>query len=82
MVMLVMRVWCFQGLVLALLGLPVLPCTNLRRRGKCQDLSLLLQFEMLPSALLVLNFMPADFDPTGSIRDELNWVPVLVSLYL
>ena len=63
MVMLVVRVWCFRELVLALLGLTVLLRTDLRQRGKCQDLSLLLQFEMLPSALLVLNFRASGFQP-------------------
>ena len=68
MVMLVVRVWCFQELVLALLGLTVLLCTDLCRQGKCRDLSLLLQFDMLPSALLVLNFRASGFQP-----NRLNW---------
>ena len=61
MVMLVMRVWCFRELVLALLELAVLLRTDLHWQGKCRDLSLLLQSGMLPSALLVLNFRASRF---------------------
>ena len=63
MVMLVVRVWCFRELVLVLLGLAVLLHTDLHRRGRCRDLSLLLQLEMLPSALLVLNLCASGFQP-------------------
>ena len=63
MVMLVVRVWCFWELVLVLLGLAVLLHTDLRWQGRCRDLSLLLQLEMLPSALLVLNLRASGFGP-------------------
>ena len=63
MVMLVVRVWCFQELVLVLLGLAVLLHTDLCRQGRCRDLSLLLQLKMLPSALLVLNLCASGFGP-------------------
>ena len=62
MVMQVVRVWCL--LVLVLLELIVLLHTNLRRWEKCRDLSLLLRFKMLPSALLVLDFRASGFRPS------------------
>ena len=62
----VMRV----GMVSYLLGLvPVLwervvwQRIDPRRRGKCQDLSLLLRFRMLPSVLLFLDFRASGFPP-------------------
>ena len=63
MVSLVVRGWCFLVLVLALLGLAALLCTDLHRQDKYRDLSLFPQFEMLPSALLVLNFHASRFRP-------------------
>ena len=61
MVSLVVRGWCFLVLGLALLGLAALLRTDLHRQDKYRDLSLFLQFEMLPSALLVLNFHASRF---------------------
>ena len=63
MVMLVVRVWCFLGQVLALLGVTVSLRTNLHWWGKCRDLNLGLQFKMLPSVHLVLSFHASKFQP-------------------
>ena len=61
--LLVVKGWCFLALVLLLLGLAVLPRTGLRQQGKYRDLSLPLQFRMLPNVLLVLGFHASGFQP-------------------
>ena len=58
----------FLGLVLALWERVVGPRIDLRPRGKCRDLDLLLQFEMLPSVLPVLNLRASGFPP-----NKLDW---------
>ena len=66
MVMLVGTGWYFL-VVLGLWVLAVWRRIDLRRWGKCRDLSLLPRFEMLPSVLLVL-----DFRASGSLPSKLD----------
>ena len=68
MVMRVGMVWYFLVLVLGLWERVVWRRIDLRRWGKYRDLGLLLRFEMLPSALLVLNFRASEFPPNK--RDQ------------
>ena len=63
MVMRVGMVLYFLGRVLVLWEQVVWRRIDLRRRGRYRDLSLLLQFEMLPSVLLVPNFRASGFLP-------------------
>ena len=53
----------FRELVLVLWERVVWQRIDPRRRGKCQDLSLLLRFGMLPSVLLFLDFRASGFLP-------------------
>ena len=64
MVMLVGMEWCFQGVVPVLEALVAWQRIGLRRLGRYRDLSLLLQCEMLPSVLLVLDFRASGFLPS------------------
>ena len=63
MVMLVGMEWCFQGVVPVPGVLVAWLRIDLRRRGKCRVLNLLLRFERLPSGLLVLSFRASGFLP-------------------
>ena len=63
MVMLVGMGSYFLGLVLDLWVPIVLRRIDLRLEGKCRDLSLILQFEMLPNVLLVLSVRASGFPP-------------------
>ena len=63
MAMRVGMVLCFLGLVQVLWELVVWRRIDLRRRGRCRDLGLLLQFGRLPSVLLDLDFRASGFLP-------------------
>ena len=64
MVKLVGTEWYFLGVVLVLWVPVVWLRTGLCRRGRCQDLSLILRFEKLPSVLLVLSFRASESLPS------------------
>ena len=68
MVMQVGMVSYFLGLVLVLWEQVVWRRIDPRRLGGCRDLSLLLQFEMLPSVLLVLSFRASGFPPNKPVQ--------------
>ena len=68
MVMLVGMEWCFQGVVRIPEALVVWLRIDPRRWDKCRVLNLLLQFERLPSGLLVLNFRASGFLPNKRDR--------------
>ena len=67
MVMLVGTEWYFLEVVRVLWVLAVWRRTDLRRWGRCRDLSLLLRSGKLPSVLLVLNFRAS-----GSLPSKLD----------